>query len=119
MSYVIALERRGNTHDIFLRNGDFAFAEGKKAYAAIIEAAVLTEKGELIYNVNEGVAHLDTAFVSPTNLRAWASAVKDRIRRIPFVKDIVSFRYEFNSDSGDVDYQASIDTDDGIVEVAG
>lgn len=119
MAYVMALERKGKTNDIGIRNRDFAFAEGKRAYGAILEAAVLTVKGELIYNVNEGIPCFDTAFESPIYLRVWASRVQDRIKRFPFVKDIVSFTYDFDADAGKVEYKAEIETDEGVIEIAG
>lgn len=118
MAYVMALERKGKTNDIGIRNRDFAFAEGKRAYGAILEAAVLTVKGELIYNVNEGIPYFDTAFESPIYLRVWASRVQDRIKRFPFVKDIVSFTYDFDADAGKVEYKAEIETDEGLVEIS-
>ena len=117
--FVTTLARKGEHNDIGLRNRDFAFAEGKAAYAAILEAAVLTVKGELIYNVEEGIPYFDTAFESPIYLKVWAENVKDRIWKFEFVEDIESFEYEYDADAGKVSYTARVRTDEGEVEISG
>lgn len=115
--YVMTTHRTGIHNDIAVRNHDLDFSEGKNAYADILEAAILTVQGELIYNVNQGIPYFDTAFLSPTYLAVWASRVQDRIRQFGFVKGIESFDYEFDAENSKVDYTARIMTDEGLVEL--
>jgi len=118
-AYVKTLERQGEYNDIAIRNRDFAFSEGKHAYADIIAAAVLTVRGELIYNIRQGIPYFDTAFLSPIYLASWAADVQKRIKEFDFVEDIKSFEYDFDPDAGKVKYTASIQTDAGLVTVEG
>lgn len=106
---------RNAQRDIYIVNGQLAMATGVDAYAQIIEAAIRTQKGELILDVDRGIPYMQTVFDRPHYIYLWEDAVKSRIRSFSFVKDIVAFETEIDYNARVLRYSAEISTDLGKV----
>lgn len=86
-----------NTYgDIYLDStGQIAMCTGKECHAQIIEAVILTLKGEIQLNTELGIPYLTTVFESKRFVKDWAMAVRKAITAFDWVYSIESFTYEF------------------------
>lgn len=108
---------RNDKHDIYLNNGKIAMTEGKEAYAQIIEAAILTVKGEVPYDSTAGIGYFETCFRNPNYIPLWEEEVKKKVSSFPFVNAIQEFSSEFNPQTHKLSYSITISTDDGTIVV--
>ena len=111
-----ALARSVN-HDLFLFAGQLAMCDGKIAYAQIIEAAILTVKGELQFNVEQGIPYFDTIFLHPNKIALWKAYVIKRVKEFSFVLTVDKFEYDFDYKNHTVNYSMTVSTDEGIVRI--
>lgn len=105
-------------NDIYAVSGQLAVASGQEAYAQILEAAVETVYGELPLDVEAGVPYFTTVFLSPREIAAWAAAVKDAAKALPFVVSVDSLDYKLNPADGKLSYTLTVTTDSGAVSVS-
>lgn len=107
-----------HSYDIYLTpDGDFAFAEGTRAYANIIADTVRTLEGELQLNVEGGIPYQRTIWKSVSELNIWEIYVRDAVNALAFVSGIDDF--VVNVDGSHLDYTLVVSTDAGAVEVSG
>jgi hypothetical protein len=108
-----------SSNDIYLSGGDFAYANGKDAYATIITAALRTVKGELKDDPNVGIPYFETIFDSQASLNTWKIAMISRVKAFDFVKDVKSFETSYNRSTSTLSYTMEIETDNGEVVITG
>lgn len=111
-----AIARSAN-NDMFLYAGQLAMCDGKVAYAQIIEAAVLTVKGELQFDTEQGIPYFDTIFRSPKRAALWKAYVVDRVKQFSFVSSITQFDYTFDYKNHVINYEMRVNTDKGKVTI--
>ena len=99
-----------NTHD-------FKMVNNAEACAVVLKSAVSTVLGEIQLNTNLGVPYFDTAFVNPNKIPNWKMEVENVVRRFDFVRNILSFTYEFDSSTKYLNYKLLVLTIYGIVNV--
>lgn len=93
--------------------------DGKDAHAQTIEAAILTVKGELQYDTENGIPYFDTIFQNPNKIDLWRAYVIKRVREFTWVNDILSFDVSYDYKNQSVKYDMTVVTDEGIVTVGG
>ena len=91
--------------------------DGKVAYAQIIEAAVLTVKGELQFDTEQGIPYFDTIFRSPKRAALWKAYVVDRVKQFSFVTSITQFDYTLDYKNHVINYEMHVNTDKGDVTI--
>ena len=111
-----AIARSAN-NDMFLCAGQLAMCDGKIAYAQIIEAAVLTVKGELQFDTEQGIPYFDTIFRSSKRAALWKAYVVDRVKQFSFVTSITQFDYTFDYKNHVINYVMRVNTDKGKVTI--
>lgn len=112
--------KNGKQHinDISFVNGDFAYVEGKDAYAIFIESAILTRLGELQYDINRGIPYFSTVFASRNNLSLFEAYIRKTILEFSFVTQIKELTLSQPNDIHTLNYRAVIETDEGIVSIS-
>lgn len=91
--------------------------DGKVAYAQTIEAAVLTVKGELQFDTEQGIPYFDTIFRSAKRAALWKAYVASRVEEFSFVKSITQFDYTIDYKNHVVNYEMRVNTDKGKVTI--
>lgn len=107
----------GANNDIVLELGDIKMVGGKEAYGAIIRSALLTVRGELQLDLEQGIPYFETVFSSIAYENYWKDAVRKRILAFPFVNRIVSFTSNMDTRSRLMSFVIAIDTDGGITTI--
>lgn len=88
---------RNSYGDIYLdSSGQIAMCDGKNCHAQVLEAVILTVKGEIQLDQNLGIPYFTTVFESKRYLNDWAMAVRKAITAYDWVVSIDSFDYEFD-----------------------
>lgn len=118
MATVKTVARRGAERDIYLVNGRLAMCEGLEAYRQILEAAIRTQRGELVLDVDRGIPYFETVFDRPQNVYLWADAVKKRTKQFPWVEEIVSFDYDIDHANHVLTYTMKVKTDIGTITLS-
>lgn len=108
---------RSANGDMFLFAGQLAMCDGKVAYGQIIKAAILTVKGELQFDTEEGIPYFDTIFRSPRKAALWKAYVIKRVNKFSFVNAVTEFDYDFDYKNHVINYTMRIDTDKGVVTI--
>jgi hypothetical protein len=107
-----------HAYDISLdSSGDFAFSEGKAAYANIIADTVRTLECEMQLNIDRGIPYQRTIWTSVSELNIWEIYIRDAVNALAFVSGIDDF--VVNVDGSHLDYTLVVSTDAGAVEVSG
>lgn len=100
-------------HDIFTNAGQLAMCDGKLAYAQILEAAILTVKGELQLDEERGIPYFSTIFRSQRRANQWKNLVIRRVMEFDFVKSVLNFSYSVDNRNHVINYSMSVSTDIG------
>ncbi len=108
---------RSANNDMFLYAGQLAMCDGKIAYAQIIESAVLTVKGELQFDIEQGIPYFDTIFRSAKRAALWKAYVIDRVKQFSFVTSVTSFEYDIDYKNHVINYTMRVNTDKGKVTI--
>lgn len=85
----------------------------------VIRCAVQTNMGELQYNVNKGVPHLQTIFSNPSLEQVWKSYLQSTIEAIDGVISVQFIETEFDHQKSILTYTTSIITIYGTGEING
>lgn len=111
---VKTIARNPDTCDFIVGpNGDLALAEGKEAYAQIINSKMKTQRGEMQLNLAGGIPYMETVFRNRSLLPIWESEVMLMLNSLSFVTNINS--YSCKVEQNMVRYVAEIQTDSGEV----
>ena len=96
-------------------NHGFAMCDGYEEYAQTIEAVVKTVLGELQTNREYGIPYFTTVFRDRRHNEIWESAVRDAVANLSFVREIISFEYEYDETRLYLTYTLEVSVDDGRV----
>ena len=105
-------ERKDHKNDIWLENGTFAMCDGTEAYAQTIEAVIKTIRGEIQVDVEYGIPYFETIFATLRGQTIWAASVREAVKALDFVQNIVSFTYAYNPNTKYFDYDLTVKTND-------
>lgn len=111
------LSMANGTRDLEVKNKDFKVVSGLEAYKVICESSIRTCLGELPYNPEAGIPHIETIFENQGLIDIWRASVLGRIQSFSFVKSISKFDVSFNSTTHTLSYDIVIVTDDGELEI--
>lgn len=107
-------------HDIYLdATGQLAMADGRESRAQILEATVLTKRGELFYDTRRGIPYFETLFSDPNRIIIWEKYMRDAVTELDFVKEIKSFDIEYVPSDHLLTYKLVVETDEGEVTIEG
>lgn len=109
---------RNGSHDIYLVNGQLAMAEGIEAYRQIIEAAILTQRGELQLDIDRGIPYFESVFDKPHYVYLWEASVRETINGFSFVKSVDSFTYDIDYKTHKLNYRIEVTTDIGSLALS-
>lgn len=87
---------RNADNDLYLEGGKLAVLHDIDAQAQIIEAALLTQQGELQFDEDGGIDYFGTVLLKPNLVNFWAGLVRSRIETFSFVKKVEDFQYKFD-----------------------
>lgn len=110
---------RAANNDIFLFAGQLAMVDGMFAQSQIIKAAILTVKGELQFDTEQGIPYFDTVFKNQNNIYLWRAFVIRRVREFDWVKDVTSFEHTVDNENHVINYTMTLVTNDGAVTIRG
>ena len=99
-------------NDVYLVDGQFAFANGKEAYKQTIESVIETVKGELQLDNGFGVPYFTTVFQDNFHLEMWATAVREMVSGLDFVESIEGFDYEYDFSMKKLTFALTVKTED-------
>ena len=108
----------GLNNDIVLELGNIKMVGGKEAYGDIIRSAILTVRGELQLDLEQGIPYFETVFSSVAYEKYWKDAVRKRILAFPFVRSIISFESNMNTRLRLMTFTIKIETDEGVTTVS-
>jgi hypothetical protein len=108
---------RSANKDIFIYSGQLAMADGKIAQGQILEAAILTVKGELQFDLENGIPYFDTIFLSPAKAYLWRASVINRVKKFDWVHEVTQFDHVLDYKNHVVTYTMVVLTDLGTVTI--
>lgn len=112
------LTESGSNHDISIdSSGLLAVSEGRIAQSEIVGCVLRTLLGEIQLSPSIGVDYMGTVFRSATRIGIWKHYAIEAVKRLPFVRSVVSLDASWNPSARIMDFVMVIDTDDGTVEV--
>ena len=104
---------RNEDNDLYLEGGNLAVLHDIEAQRQIIEAALLTQEGELQFDEDGGIDYFGTVLLNPSFIDFWAGLVKSRIEAFDFVKSINDFQYRFDKAKNTLYWSMVVETNDG------
>lgn len=104
---------RNGENDIFLDGSGFAVAKDMDAQRQIIEALLLTQKGELQLDEEGGIDYFGTVLQSPRYIEPWAMEVRTKIEDLPFVSSVEDFEYQFDAKTSTLFWSMRVINTDG------
>lgn len=107
-------------HDIYLdATGQLAMTSERETNAQVLEATVLTKRGELFYDTRRGIPYFETLFSDPNRIIIWEKYMRDAVTELGFVKEIKSFDIEYAPEKHLLTYKLVVETNEGEVTVEG
>ncbi len=105
-------------NDLFIdAGGSIAIVSDIDALANISKNAVLTNRGELTYNVQFGIPYMNTIFADVANTDIFQASIIQTLESLDGVERISSFAFEINN--GIYSYQVEETTEFGTVVLNG
>ena len=96
--------------------GNLAVISGKEALAQTLAQISRTRRGEMVYNVQDGVPFMETVFQIRDPLQ-FEAAMRAEFMKHPEVTGVLSF--DMTQEGNEVKYSAQVDSIYGTVEVNG
>lgn len=116
----ITLKESVGTRDISIGpSGVFVIANELESYADIINSIISTLKGEIRLDANAGIDYFGTIFTSVSRQNIWEHFVREAVEGLEFVKSISRFTSKYIPRSKTMEYEMTVITDFGEVEVSG
>ena len=107
-----------NNNDLYVdAGGSIAIVSDIDALANISKNAVLTNRGELTYNVQFGIPYMETIFADLANTDIFQASIIQTLESLEGVERISSFSFEINN--GIYSYQVEETTKFGTVILNG
>lgn len=113
-----AIARSAN-HDLFVVAGQLAMADGRIAQGQILEAAILTVKGELQFDIERGIPYFETIFASQKFAPRWRAKAIERTMEFDWVQSVDSLTYSIDSHEHTINYTMTVTTNLGTVTITG
>ena len=88
-----------------------------EAIQTVARSAVLTQRGELQYNVNKGIPYIGTIFSDSNLIPLWRSYMEEAISAISEVREVQYFEIDFNRAQSSLSYRCGFTTDYGKAEL--
>ena len=118
MAQVLTIATSKDNNDIYLDgNNNIVVAEDKDALSNVIRNVVLTDRGELQFNLNYGIPYFSTIFSSGANLPMWKYYVIDAVSSLDFISGVVNMDY--NVSDGVLSYSITVQSNIGNFTVNG
>ena len=106
--------------DLYLTTGGMlAVAAENEAYAHIIEECVRTLPGELQLDLDYGIPYQTTVWEGAREIDDWKVEVRTLVEELDFVVSVVSLAAEFDAAQKRLNYEMTVETDEGLVEIVG
>lgn len=99
--------------------GNLATLSGLDALLDVVRCAVQTNLGELQYDVNGGVPHMQTIFTNISTIELWKSSMREVMESIEGVISVEYIELDYNSKEATLSYTAGIRTIYGNGELNG
>jgi len=107
-----------NKNDIYINaRGNIALVDDIDAMANISKNAVLTNSGELFFNIQNGISYMDTIFADKVNTDMFQANIVQALEGLDGVERISSFSFEILN--GIFSYKVKIITEFGTVVLNG
>ena len=106
---------RNLDNDLYLDANGFAVVSEMDTQRAIIEALLLTQKGELQFDDEGGIDYFGTVLQSPRYIEPWATEVQAKVNNLPFVSSVDDFQYRFDGKSSTLYWSMVVVNTDGNI----
>ncbi|EJG2207280.1 TPA: hypothetical protein OT834_003427 [Morganella morganii] len=105
-------------NDLFTGNdGNIAIVSGEPAVKNVCAQYVKALRGEMLHKQDKGIPYRKTTFGRQADLPLFESAFRERMREIPQVTAVVSFRATLNDN--ELNYVAVLRTEYGSITLNG
>lgn len=98
------------------QDGVLKVARGIEAASIVCEQFARAARGEMIHKKDKGMPFFETAFGSGSNPAQYEAAFRNRMRQIPQVLSVESFRAEIVE--GTLKYEALLETEFGTMRMS-
>lgn len=107
-----------NNNDLYIDDGgSIAIVSDIDALANISKNAVLTNKGELTYNIQFGIPYMETIFADVANTDIFQASIIQTLESLEGIERVSSYSFEINN--GIYSYQVEETTEYGTVVLNG
>lgn len=107
----------GNNDLLTGNDGNIAIVSGEPAVKNVCAQYVKALRGEMLHKLDKGIPYWKTTFGRQADLPLFESAFRERMREIPQVTAVVSFRATLNEN--ELNYVAVLQTEYGSITLNG